>query len=166
MKSWLLSAISVVLLSVGFNVGSPADAKTPYPALKGVTKCRVDVSVSKDVKIELFEAGAPNLVVGSELLHLAETKLREAGISPMAMSEDGPKVQITADVDMSNDEFTVTVSYYDWVTLVRDPSVKFETRVWSKKGHPAADEAKELKATVADLLDQFIADKLAANPAK
>src|SRR5439155_347899 len=133
---------------------------------KGLNKVKVDVSVSEDVRVQLIHAGAPNFVVGSELLHQADSKLHEAGMSTGASSEEGPKLKITADVDMSTDEFTVTIACYEPVSLLRDPSIKFETKVWSKLGHPQTDEAKGLKAVLDDLLDQFIADRAEANPAK
>jgi hypothetical protein len=148
------------------TISEGAEAKQLFPALKGLNKVKVDVHVSGDVKEQLLHAGAPNFVVGGELGGLAESKLKEAGISTGGLSEALPRLNITADTDMSTDEMVVTLACLEPVTLVRDPSIKFETKVWSKSGHPTADEAKELKVVLADLLDQFIADRLAANETK
>ncbi len=158
----LISLVSVLVFGSQLN----AAAKNPYPFFKGVDKVKVKVSVSEDVKHQMSRIGAPNFIVGEELLHLAETKLRESGISPSGGSEEGPKLVAVSDVDMSNDEFTVTLNYYDSVALTRDPSIKFETLLWSRKGHPQEDEATGLKATLTDLLDQFIAERDGSNQPK
>jgi hypothetical protein len=143
-----------------------ASAKNPYPFFKGVDKVKLKVSVSHDVTHQMERIGAPNFVVGEELKALTEKKLRDSGISTSGGSEEGPKLVVVSDVDMSNDEFTVTLSYYDSVSLTRDSSIKFETLLWTRKGHPQEDEATGLKATLTDLLDQFIAERIEADKVK
>ncbi len=146
--------------------GLDASAKNPYPFFKGVDKVKLKVSVSHDVTHQMERIGAPNFVVGEELKALTEKKLRDSGISTSGGSEEGPKLVVVSDVDMSNDEFTVTLSYYDSVSLTRDSSIKFETLLWTRKGHPQEDEATGLKATLTDLLDQFIAERIEADKVK
>jgi len=165
-NKWVFVALLTIVLSVWSDTSQYACAKRPYPTLKGLNKLKLDVSVSEDVRVQLIHAGAPNLIVGSDLRHEAETKLKEAGISIEGGSADISKLAITAGVDMSTDEFALTVACYEPVSLLRDPSTKFETKVWSKSGHPQTDEFSGLKTVLDDLIDQFIADRAEANPAK
>jgi hypothetical protein len=151
-----------MLLMLSF--GGAALAKRPYPALKGLDKVRISSTVSLGVTNQLFRNKAPTLDLSGQLKHLAETKLHEVGVSTANAPEQGPKLSIAVDTDMATDELAVTLTYSDWVSLVRDPAVRFETPLWSRTGHPKTDEASSIKEALDDLLDRFIADRMESTP--
>ncbi|MBX9690132.1 MAG: hypothetical protein K2X27_25700 [Candidatus Obscuribacterales bacterium] len=162
-QSVLLTAVA--LLVCGSFAGQQAYAKRAFPALKGLAKARVKVTVSEDVKYQMHAIGAGNFIVGGELHKLVESKLKDVGISTGG-DADGPSFNLQVDIDMSNDEFEIVGTYSDFVSLVRDPSQKFETTLWSKTVHPSTDDTKGLKDGVTALMDAFDVDRMAANAEK
>lgn len=159
-----VTILLVALTFVCIITSSAAQAKRPYTALRGLTATRVSVSVSNDVKFQMKSIGAGDFNVVSELRQLVESKLKDVGISPNS-SSDGPMLSVVVDIDMSNDEFTVTINYSDLVSLIRDPNSKFETVLWTKTAHPPTDDAAGLKSVVSTLMNQFDVERMAASRA-
>jgi hypothetical protein len=71
---------------------------------------------------------------------------------------------IGVDTDITTGSLTIVVNLEEPVTLVRPPSTKMTLNTWSVAQHPGSTEMGPIKDTVADLLDRFDADYLAANP--
>lgn len=147
------------------SASAMATAKRAYPYLKMVDKVKVAVSVSEDVRRQLRMNGVGDPAVEGELKHLAEAKLRDAGISTSG-SKDMPEVEINVFTDYATDEFTISVSFSDTVALVRDSGTTFQQTLWTRTGHPAADQVSDLKNCLNLLLDEFIADRYESNSRK
>lgn len=141
-------------------------AKRPYPFLKSVDKVKVSVSVSEDVKRQLRMNGAGGGgAIEGELKHLTVSKLQNAGISNSG-SSDAPELEVSAFTDYATDEFTITLSYSDTVALVRDNGTSFPVTLWTRTGHPSADQTKDMQDALSILVDEFIADRYESSPKK
>ncbi len=154
------------LVAFVLSTSNTAMAKRPYPFLKSVDKVKFSVSVSADVKrqLRMMGAGGGGAIEG-ELKHLAATKLQNAGISPSG-SSDAPELEVTAFTDFATDEFTITLSFSDTVSLVRESGTTFPITLWTRTGHPAADQTKDMQDALSLLVDEFIADRYESNPKK
>jgi len=145
----------------------PAQPVPSYTCLRHLDKVALAVSVSKDVRRQMKSAGAPDAGLEDQLFKMASERLSKTGISVVSDgdgSKNGPLLRVVVDIDISDDEFTVTLKFSDLVSLVRAPDTQFATTLWTQMGHPASDEAGPLKATLVDLLDRFMTDVVAANP--
>lgn len=142
----------------------------PTVALAGLKGVNVRILVSSDARQGLKTAGEHAAAVEEALEAIARRKLELVGVALESVARDrqpgaeGSALTIAVDTDITTGSFMVVVNLEESVALVRPPYTKMTLTTWSAVQHPGSNQMDAIKDTVADILDRFDADYLAANP--
>jgi hypothetical protein len=153
----------------GAKAQAPA-LPSPTVSLAGLKSVNACILVSSDARQGLKTAGEHPTAVQEALEVLARQKLELVGLAVQSIIRDrqagltGSTLTIGVDTDITTGSLTIVVNLEEPVTLVRPPNTRMTLTTWSAVQHPGSTEMGSVKDTVADILDRFAADYLAANP--